>query len=386
MASAHDNIMVLGLAKTGSTGLYNNTKSALVESGHDYYCLFEPTRPDPLTNICRYAPDMPLLTKVMIAREPGLAVPYEHFSKRITLVRDPRDMIVSFLLFRPFIRADAPWQQVEPFVDAIREKEADPSSLSVQSLHALADTLGLASYRLERVAEYMQWQEELIDRHDMCTVRYENFILGQLDDLDDYLGFAVGNRTSTSPWLDHILRAAGSGDWQHWFTPEDVAFYRPYVDRYMKRFGYADNWDLAAPQQIDPQTASAYIKGKYRKRFAQQEARRKKLSLDLSVPEQRARVEQLASDGDPQAMYRLAKAFTDDAAAFRLTYRAAVQGHRSAMRHLGQLYRDGKGVARDDEAAAFWAAEARDENDPGAQHPLGGLRRAAGALVRTLRG
>ena len=177
--------MILGLAKTGSTGLYNNTKSALAATGRDYYCLFEPTRPDPLQNLCRYAPDMPVLTKVMIAREPGLDVPYAHFSKRVTLVRDPRDMIVSFLLFRPFIRADAPWQQVQPFVDAIREKEADPASRSVQSLHALADTLGLASYRLERVAEYMRWQEELIDRHDMFTVRYEDFIAGRPDDLDE---------------------------------------------------------------------------------------------------------------------------------------------------------------------------------------------------------
>lgn len=389
MASAHDNIMILGLAKTGSTGLYNNTKSALAASSRDYYCLFEPTRPDPLHNLCRYAPDMPVLTKVMIAREPSLDVPYAHFSKRVTLVRDPRDMIVSFLLFRPFIRADAPRQQVQPFVDAIREKEDDPASRSVQSLHALADTLGLATYRLERVAEYMRRQAELIDRHDMFTVRYEDFIVGHLDDLDAYLGFAVGNRTSTSPWLDHILRAAGSGDWQHWFTSDDVAFYRPYVERYMQRFEYGDDWQLAAQPSIDPATASAYIESKYGKRFAQQEQRRKKLSLDLSVPEQRARVEQLASDGDPQAMYRLATANLDhdDAGAFRLTYRAAIQGHRSAMRQLGQLYRDGRGVAADHDAAAFWADEARqDEHLDSTGHGLGGLRRAAGALVRTLRG
>jgi hypothetical protein len=385
------NIVILGLAKTGSTGLYNNAKVALSQSQHDYYFLFEPTRPDQLRNIRRYAPRMPILTKVMIAREPDLELPYEHFTKRVTLVRDPRDMIVSFLLFRPFIRADVPWEKVEPFVAAITAKEADPASRSVQSLHALADELGLASYRLERVVEYMERQEALIDRHHMFTVRYEDFIVGQLDGLNDYLGVVVESGTTTSPWLDHILRAAGTGDWRHWLTAEDVNFYRPYVAPYMKRFDYDDDWRLAEEPVIDPSTASQYIAGKYRKRFAQQEERRKKLALDIDTPEQRARVEQLAEDGNAQAMYRLAKALFDNQpeAAFRLVHRAAVQGHRSAMRQLAQLYRSGRGVAPDADQADFWAHEAGEGEDAEpaqSTRDVRPIRRVLDAARRTLRG
>lgn len=382
-----ENIVILGLAKTGSTGLYNNVKAALAKSEHDYYFLFEPTRPGPLRNIRRYAPHMPVLTKVMIAREPDLEVPYDHFPKRITLVRDPRDMIVSFLLFRPFIRADVPWERVEPFVAAVKEKEKDPSARSVQSLHALADELGLASYRLERVVEYMEWQEALIDEHNVFTVRYEDFIVGQLEGLNDYLGVAVENRTSTSPWLDHILRAAGTGDWRHWLTPADINFYRPHIARYMKRFDYDDDWELAEQPVIDPSTASQYIEGKYRKRFAQQEQRRRKLALDIDTPEERARVEQLAEDGHAQAMYVLAKAAldTDAATGFRLTYRAAIQGHKPAMRQLGLLYRDGRGVDADAKQAEFWSAEAdADQTDDGPPRKST-VRRALGAARRTLR-
>lgn len=382
------NIVILGLAKTGSTGLYNNVKTALADSGHDYYFLFEPTRAAQLRNICRYTPQIPLLTKVMIAREADLDVPYDHFAKRVTLLRDPRDMIVSFLLFRPFIRADVPWERVEPFVEAIKEKERDPSSRSVQSLHALADQLGLAAYRLERVVEYMERQESLIDRHDIFTVRYEDFIVGQLDALNDYLGFAVENRTTTSPWLDHILRAAGTGDWRHWLTKSDIVFYRPFVARYMKRFEYEDDWELAEQPTIDPSTASQYIEGKYRKRYAQQEQRRKKLTLDLDVPEQRARVEQLAEDGDANAMYRLAKALVDsDAhAAFRLAQRAAAQGHRPAMRQLALLYREGRGVEPDPEQAAFWTSEAGEAGGGKGSGRTVSVRRVIGAARRTLRG
>lgn len=396
MASSPDNIVILGLAKTGSTGLYHNIKTALQRTDHDYYFLFEPTRPEQLHNVRRHAPDMPLLTKVMIAREPDLDLPYEHFAKRLTLVRDPRDMIVSFLLFRPFIRADAPWEKVAPFVEAIRAKERDPGARSVHSLHAFADELGLASYRLERVVEYMRWQEALIDRHSIHTVRYEDFVTGRLDGVDDHLGFAVDNHTATSAWLDHIVRAAGTGDWRHWFTQEDVAFYGPRIAPYMERFDYADDWQLADDPQIDAATASQYLEGKYRKRFAQQEQRRRKLAFDLNTPEQRARVEQLAEDGDAQAMYRLGKVALeeDPRAGFRLVHRAAVQGHRSAMRQLGQLYRDGRGVDADPERARAWAALARagDDDDPPASAEAAGptvqsegLRRVLGAVRRHLR-
>ncbi|HEX6257013.1 MAG TPA: hypothetical protein VFZ70_14495, partial [Euzebyales bacterium] len=107
--SPSDNVLILGLAKTGSTGLYTSVKAALAAAGHDHYCLFEPTRADQLHSIHRYAPQLPLLAKVMIAREPQLELRYDLFPRKVTMLRDPRDVIVSFLLFRPFIRADVAW-------------------------------------------------------------------------------------------------------------------------------------------------------------------------------------------------------------------------------------------------------------------------------------
>lgn len=372
MAPAPHNILILGLAKTGSTGLYNSVKAALSARGHDYYCLFEPTRADQLHNLHRYAPELPVLTKVMIAREPSLELRYDLFDKRVTLLRDPRDMIVSFLLFRPFIRADLPWERVAPFVEAIRDKERDPRSRSVHALHMLADELGLASYRLERVVEFMEWQEALIDRNDVFVVRYTDFIAGHLDDLGAYLQVAVDAGVDASPWHDHILRSAETGDWRDWFTDEDVTVYRPHVTRYMKRFDYDDEWELRQRPAIEQATASAYIEDKYRARHAQQELRRSGLTVDTTA--QRDRLRHLAEDGHSQAMYRLAAAAIasgdDPAHAFRLARRAAVQGHKPAMRLLSGLYRHGRGVAVDADLAEFWKAEGA-----GRQRRRGGLRR-----------
>lgn len=361
MPSPPANILLLGLAKTGSTVLYHVVKDALAQTPHDYYCLFEPTRPDQLDNLYRYAPSVPVLTKVMIAREPDLQLSYERFGARATMVRDPRDMLVRFLLFRPFIRADVPWEQIEPFVEALRAKEKDPPSWSIEALHGLADDLGLASYRLDRVIEFMRWQEALIDRRGVFTVRYERFIAGDVDDLSDYLGMPVGGMASDASWRDHAVRSGGAGDWRHWFTADDVAVYRPSIARYMARFGYDDEWELAADPAIASASASGYVEDKHRARRTQQRQRRTGLTTDPATPGHRARVEQLASDGNAQAMYRLAKAGVGNGAdphgVFRLAYRAAVQGHRPAMRLLGELYVHGRGVEPDDRQAAFWAAE-----------------------------
>ncbi|HEX6255945.1 MAG TPA: hypothetical protein VFZ70_09060, partial [Euzebyales bacterium] len=311
--------------------------------------------------------------KVMIAREPQLELRYDLFPRKVTMLRDPRDVIVSFLLFRPFIRADVAWERVEPFVEAVRAKERDPASTSVRALHELADDLGLASYRLERVVEFMAWQEALVDRHDIFTVRYADYVAGRLDPLSAYLGVDVERSAPSSPWLDHIMRSGATGDWRHWFTPEDIDVYRPLVARYMERFGYDDDWSLAAEPVIASETASGYVEGKYHRR--QQQRRRRGLMSDADTTAQREHVEHLAADGHSQSMYRLAEASAssagDPARAFRMAHRAAVQGHKPAMRLLAELYRRGAGVEVDERAAAFWAAEG-DGRQP---QPTGGLRR-----------
>src|SRR5205823_14416150 len=49
------------------------------------------------------------------------------------------------------------------------------------------------------------------------------------------------------------------GDWQHWFTEKDVAFFKPAFSGFLKEFDYADDWQLAVPQTISPEHASGYV-------------------------------------------------------------------------------------------------------------------------------
>jgi hypothetical protein len=61
----------------------------------------------------------------------------------------------------------------------------------------------------------------------------------------------------------------------------------------------------------------------------------------------------------------------DDAEAVKWFRRAAEQGYANAQDNLGGMYAEGRGVAKDDEAALAWYRKAADQGHPEAQNSLG---------------
>jgi hypothetical protein len=63
-----------------------------------------------------------------------------------------------------------------------------------------------------------------------------------------------------------VSRRKAYGDWRHWYTEEDVAFYKPVYLPYMELIGYdRDDWTLSSEPVIESEYASMYIKGLVRK-------------------------------------------------------------------------------------------------------------------------
>lgn len=165
-------VLIAGLHKTGTTGVYDTVRSA-VSDKDDYAFLFEPRTPEPLVSLGRYAPQRPLVAKLLIYQLARCAPRYADFDKRIMTVRDPRDIAVSRLLFRPMFgqtsyRIDV--RALDPFVEALKEKEADPTSHSVKGLHDLADELGIGNAGWPILFDEMREQMRLIDDEDFFLV------------------------------------------------------------------------------------------------------------------------------------------------------------------------------------------------------------------------
>ena len=129
-------VVVFGLGKTGTTALYFKLKQAMAADTH---CVFEPRGFVPPTGSTRN-----ILAKVLIGYNRDVDPSgFLTFDKTLFLTRDPRDTLVSRVLYdiynEPTICADD--AMVGAFVDLLRRKEADPAGTPLREIIDLFDTM-----------------------------------------------------------------------------------------------------------------------------------------------------------------------------------------------------------------------------------------------------
>jgi hypothetical protein len=250
-------IIITGIGRSGTSALFSKLQQALPPTT---WCLFEPSELDPSALVA--VPDV--LAKILIGA-PYLSDPagLRAFDKKILIVRDPRDNLVSRLLYRPCgtaeIRSDE--VKVAAFIDALRAKEADPRSISMQALFELTYSLS-GPYHPDRATALQALALDFHRNNDGLVVcKYEDFIAGRHAIIENYLGIRLpdGEAPVPAPYR-HAARTKAAGDWRHWFTADDVTFFRPRLEPFMAAYGYADDWTLAADPQIDPGQSSDFVR------------------------------------------------------------------------------------------------------------------------------
>jgi len=241
-------ILVTGIPKTGSTALFHSIKNALPVNS---LCLFEPDintvrLPEKITE--------PILVKCFM----DSARAYDHFNKKILLIRDPRDQVISQMLYRPFniivkkmVTPDVKLKALlEQVLSLLYQKEKDPASVSVREIRNLLK-LESADMPQNKLIEYYQ------NHQDIFIFKYEDYVDGNLNELNKYLGLML-EQVDDVP-QKRIIRSKSYGNWKDWFTPSDVNYYKSLFSPYMKSFGYNDNWNLNKKQLIDPAQGSLYL-------------------------------------------------------------------------------------------------------------------------------
>jgi hypothetical protein len=119
-------------------------------------------------------------------------------------------------------------------------------------------------------SNFANWQvyfQRLIDasfkfhekNSDYFVIKYEDFIDGDIKNLENYLGFPVLSENIIEGEYGDIARIKNYGDWKNWFLREDVDFFRPLFKEYMVRYGYPDEWRLGANPKILPEHCSEYV-------------------------------------------------------------------------------------------------------------------------------
>lgn len=343
-----DHIVIVGASKTGTTGLYASVKAALAAAGIAARTMFEPRHAFRVDNIFRLAPGQPVLVKRTLDGLEGAVPDPLAFDRRIITVRDPRDVLVSTLLFRPLTKRALERvgeAEVEQFIAALEQKEADPASISVRELFELTETLGIGGPPYKQMMWDLTAQQGLMREQEFHPVRYERFIAGDLADLADYLGVAVTTVSNTeSAMYGHIVRSKSSGAFRQWFRPDDLTYYNDLFRTHLTELGYPLDVELETGVRIDPAESSEYI----RTHFA---ARRGKLATvervarsawsptDVTTLEDLQNLMSFAADGDGEACVRVAKVALsghlrerDEAMALRWARAAAQLGVGSGVR------------------------------------------------------
>jgi hypothetical protein len=266
-------IVAAGQAKSGTTALYHALKQSLPEK---YRFLFEPES---------YAPsgaDRFVLAKILI--NPRTRIDdFDAFDRKILIVRDPRDNLVSRLLYsiyeQPFLMDDG---KVRVFVERLEQKQRNPSSVSMMELLNILS--GLSGQNMtERFARRFK-AGLLFDplRRGYFVYKYEIFIAGRFSALAEYLGFDVRFGGNVDAAYSRVARTKGAGDWKNWFTEPDVEFFSPLYGEYLARYGYEPDWTLNREPRIRPEHSTDYIKrlvDEGRAKLAAAGARKKRLSL-----------------------------------------------------------------------------------------------------------
>jgi hypothetical protein len=262
-------ILILGVGKSGTTALFYKIKNSLPSHA---VCLFEPRAFGPAL---RRAQGRLSLSRWFSRREPVILakilpfderhpVDYDSFSsfdKQVMIVRDPRDQLISKLLYG--VRDSDLWSrdgELEEFLQALAAKEADPRAVPLQRIVTrrvggdLADWT--ARHRRSTILQPLRFHQE----HDRLFVyRYESMVDRRFRDLEEYLGLPLVGPAEVDREVSRVVRTKSYGSWRDWFTPPDIDFFRPLLQPFLDRYYPDADWDLSPSPRILPEHASRYV-------------------------------------------------------------------------------------------------------------------------------
>lgn len=248
-------VLIVGEGKSGTTALLRSVSAALDDPAE----IFEPAhlseddlRPSPL-----------VVKKLLLNWKASENDLVDRFDKRIFIVRDPRDRLVSHLLYDAYNKADLlDGAQRDKWLTLVRRKTNNPGGMPfVRLMNAWwrLSRSDLMSHYVRSLDRSTGFSRRLGDRFHLLT--YEDYVDGEFAALDEYLGLELhagvvkGSETRVS-------RSATYGEWRRWFTDIDVEIFRPMTHAWQKANGYDhQDWETDHREPLDPATTVDYVTG-----------------------------------------------------------------------------------------------------------------------------
>ena len=248
-------VLIIGEGKSGTTALMRSVSDCLNNPEE----LFEPR----LLEAEALTAESLVVKKLLLnwRRKETKFLPL--FDKRLLITRDPRDRLISHLLYDAYNQAPKLSQERrDRWLKALGTKVNAPHSLSVSDLLNLwwrISRVDLLSNYVRALDRGVAFQNRTADHFH--TIRYETYVDGEFDELNAYLGLNIAAGVVRGSEA-RVSRSKSSGAWRDWFTQSDVSLFRPMTHRWLKVTGAdTQDWAINTPDNIDAETSVDYVRG-----------------------------------------------------------------------------------------------------------------------------
>ena len=286
--------LILGQGKSGTTAL----TYAIAEQVADAKLYFEPNN---INKIEFYRHSNLVAKKLLESFNDFEKNTLSFFDKLIFLVRDPRDALVSRVLYTTYSSNFIyDYNKFKKYVDLIKQKETSPHSVHffeiVNAIKELdnTDILEFVNNLNRKTIEFWKAYNYLFH-----LKKYESFVQNQNDEISTYLGLTLSSSEIKVPTQrKRVERTKTSGDWKNWFTEGDVKYFYPYLNEFINTFSYSDDWELNVHPVIMNEFASDYVTRVANERKKQDNQKLNKKLQQLSQDNQKLneQLQQLSQD------------------------------------------------------------------------------------------
>jgi hypothetical protein len=186
----------------------------------------------------------------------------ELFTHRVLIIRDPRDILISFLLYTSASQFawKYPADRLRACVQVLRQKEEDPGSVSVYHIFEVIrdgfDCNEFSVFISDMLSSAITLNSE---EYGFYIFRYEDMIAQSYAGLESYLGFPLFGPGEVDIEYNRVIRTRASGDWMNWFLNDDVKFFRKPMSNFMNIYGYGDDWAMGSERSIYSDHCSSYF-------------------------------------------------------------------------------------------------------------------------------
>jgi len=262
--SKNNRILIIGLHKSGTTALIFKIAKSL----NDPEIKFEPKKQNGLIDVKMHQ-DWLNINNNLVCKclfFPPYKNYIEHiidlYKNAIWIFRDPRDQIISAILYRWFWKhKNVDRSKLKTTLNLLTRKENNPKSVNfIDIIDAGINITAFKNAQQNTYTKLLNIYTKFNTDKRIFFFPYKDLVTKNFSGLEKYLELELKNEPEENATLNRVKRTASYDNWKNWFTEEDVEFFKPIYTEFLKTMGFDEDWTLNANPSIDKKVGSEYVK------------------------------------------------------------------------------------------------------------------------------